>query len=97
MEQVPWNEEAREAREVDKLSVHFCGDHETAEVVFRTVLSVNQLSSHGAAAASCEELALSNSGNPSAGTGRLVAGRPTDQIVLRCRVRKNCSSRTVFF
>ena len=108
VEQVPWNEEAREAREVDKLSIHFCGDHETAEVVFRTVVFVNQPSSYGAVADLCEELALSNSGNPSAGTGRLVAGpqtkdgtcsrrRPTDQIVLRCRVRKNCSSRTVFY
>ena len=94
VEQVPWNEEAGKAREVDKLSIDFCGDHETAEVAFRTVVSVNQPSSYGAVADLCEELALSNSGNPSAGTGRHVAApqtkdgkssrrRPTDQIVLR--------------
>ena len=27
-----------------KLSIHFCGDEDTAEVVLRTIISVNQLS-----------------------------------------------------
>ena len=30
-----------------KLSIHFCGDDETAEVVLRTIISVNQLSVYG--------------------------------------------------
>ena len=36
-----------------KLSIHFCGDHETAEVVVPTVISVNQLSIYGAVADMC--------------------------------------------
>ena len=33
-----------------KMSIHFCGDDETADVVFRTIISVNQLSIYGAVA-----------------------------------------------
>ena len=33
-----------------KLSTHFCGDEDTAEVVLRTIISVNQLSVYGAVA-----------------------------------------------
>ena len=51
------------------LSIHFCCDYETAEVIFCTIVSVNQLSINGPVADLCEELALSNSGNPLAGTG----------------------------
>ena len=32
-----------------KLSVHFCADGDTIETVFRTIISVNQLSIYGAA------------------------------------------------
>ena len=45
------------SKEGGKLSVHFCGDPETVEVVFRTAISVNQLSFYGAVADMCEELA----------------------------------------
>ena len=38
-----------------KLSIHFCADEGTIETVFRTIISVNQLSLHGAVAEMCEE------------------------------------------
>ena len=45
-----------------KLSVHLCGDDNTAELVLRTIISVNQLSIYGAAADMCDELACRISG-----------------------------------
>ena len=38
-----------------KLSIHFCADGETIETVFRTIISVNQLSFYGAVSDLCEE------------------------------------------
>ena len=38
-----------------KLSIHFCADGETIETVFRTIISVNQLSLYGAVAEMCEK------------------------------------------
>ena len=38
-----------------KLSIHYCADHETIETVFRTIVSVNQLSLYGAVSKMCEE------------------------------------------
>ena len=38
-----------------KLSIHFAVDEFTIETIFRIILSVNQLSVHGAVAALCEE------------------------------------------
>ena len=38
-----------------KLSIHFCGGGETAETVFRTIISVNQLSIYGAVSDLCDE------------------------------------------
>ena len=38
-----------------KLSIHFCADEGTIETVFRTIVSVNQLSFHGAVSDLCEE------------------------------------------
>ena len=40
-----------------KLSIHFCGDDKTVEVVLRTIISVVQLSIDGAVADMCDELA----------------------------------------
>ena len=60
-----------------KLSVHFCGDHETAEVVFRTVISGNHL---GSVADMCEELASSISDYP-ASTGKSVAEEKPETMV----------------
>ena len=39
-----------------KLSIHFCADGGTIETVFRTSISVNQLSLDGAVAEMCEKL-----------------------------------------
>ena len=38
-----------------KLSIHYCADMKTIETVFRTIISVNQLSLYGAVAEICEE------------------------------------------
>ena len=38
-----------------KLSMHFCADGRTIETVFRTIISVNQLSIYGAVSDLCEE------------------------------------------
>ena len=38
-----------------QLSVHFCADEGTIKTVFRTIISVNQLSIHGAVSDLCEE------------------------------------------
>ena len=32
------------SKEKGKLSIHFCGDDETVDVILRTIISVNQLS-----------------------------------------------------
>ena len=53
-----------------ELSIHFCGDSHTAELVdFRTIVSVNQLSVYGAVSDLSEELAqrISNYSKQSAG------------------------------
>ena len=49
-----------------KLSIHFCADGETVESVFRTIISVNQLSIYGAVSDLCEECK----------TGHVRTGRP---------------------
>ena len=38
-----------------KLSIHFCADGDTIETVFRTIISVNQLSVYGAVSDLCDE------------------------------------------
>ena len=38
-----------------KLSLHFCAGGDTIETVFRTIISVNQLSIYGAVSDLCEE------------------------------------------
>ena len=38
-----------------KLSIHYCADLDTVKSVFRTIISVNQLSLYGAVAEMCEE------------------------------------------
>ena len=41
-----------------KLSTHFCADGDTIETVFRTTISVNQLSIYGAVSELCEEYSI---------------------------------------
>ena len=38
-----------------KISIHFCADGDTIETVFRTIISVDQLSIYGAVSDVCEE------------------------------------------
>ena len=38
-----------------KLSIHFCADEGMIEIVFRTIISVNQLSIYGVVSDACEE------------------------------------------
>ena len=40
---------------VKKVSIHYCPDGDSIETVFRTIISVNQLSIHGAVPDVCEE------------------------------------------
>ena len=47
-------EERSEAKEVE-ISIHFCAEWDTIEIVFRTMISVNQFSSHWAVSDLCEE------------------------------------------
>ena len=42
--------------------LHFCGDDGTAELVLRTIISINQLSINGALANMCDELTCRISG-----------------------------------
>ena len=51
-----------------QLSIHFCADGSTIETVFRTIISVNQLSIYGAVSDLCEEYSSCRTR-----TGRLVA------------------------
>ena len=44
-----------ESKGCGKLSIHFCADGDTIETVFRTILSVNQLSIYGAVSDLCDE------------------------------------------
>ena len=44
-----------ESKGCGKLSIHFCADGDTSETVFRTILSVNQLSIYGAVSDLCDE------------------------------------------
>ena len=73
-----WNEIWKSKR---NLSLHFCGDDDTAEVVvLRTIVSVNQPSVHGAVAEMCDELTCTISGC-SESTGKLLAQNNSDTMV----------------
>ena len=60
---------------VGKLSIHFCADGETIETVFRTIISVNQLSIYGAVSDLCEEYSSCQ-----ARTGRPVLAEQSDRL-----------------
>ena len=57
------------------------GEDDTAELVLRTIIPVNQLSIYGAVADMCDELACSISGC-SESTGKLVAQSNSETIVM---------------
>ena len=64
-----------------KSSIHFNGSDETVEVVFCTIISVNQLSIYGAEADMCEELAWETS-KCSEDTGRPLAPNDSETMVM---------------
>ena len=77
-----------------KLSVHFCFDDKTVEVVLRTIISVNQLSIYGAVADMFDELACRISGC-SERTGKLVAqNNPEITVIPTELTTTNKSPRT---
>ena len=51
----PLSREVLKNKRGRNLSIHYCADTETIETVFRTLISVNQLSLYGAVAEMCEE------------------------------------------
>ena len=59
-------------------SVRFYAEPETAELLLRTIISVNHFSIHGAVADRCEELAQQLSDHSSCSTGNLVAKMKKD-------------------
>ena len=72
------------------MSIHFCTDGETVETVFRTVISVNQLSIYGTVSDVCEEysacqtrtgiLVLTEQSDPHLAPADVVATTPTPSI-----------------
>ena len=78
-----------------KLSILFCGDDTTVEVVLRTIISVNQLSVYGAVADMCDKLAWRIS-DCSERTGKLVAqDNPETMVILADLMATNKSPRNV--
>ena len=66
-----------------KLSIHFCADEGTIETVFRTIISIDQLSIYGAASDLCEEYKSCH-----ARTGRLVLVGHSDPLFVPTSVMK---------
>ena len=58
-----------------KISIHFCADGETIVTVFRTIISVNQLSICGAVSDLCEEYKACQ-----VRTGKLVLAGQSDPL-----------------
>ena len=58
-----------------KLSIHFCGDYDNVELLFRIIVSVNQLSIRRAVADLCEEFIP-----PLASTGRPMAMEKSESL-----------------
>ena len=58
-----------------KLSLHFCADGDTIESVFRTIVSVNQLSICGAVPDLCEEYSICQTSR-----GRPVEAEQSDRF-----------------
>ena len=61
-----------------KLSIRFCADGDTIETVFRTIISVNQLSIYGAVSELCEEYSICQTS-----TRRLVVAGRSDPLFVR--------------
>ena len=66
---------SRKRSKAGKLSIHFCADGDPIETVFRTIISVNQISIYGAVSEFCEEYSACQ-----ARTGRLVLAGQSDPL-----------------
>ena len=58
-----------------QFSIHFCADQDTITTVFRTIISVNQLSIYGAVSDVCEEYSTCQTS-----TGRPVVAEQSDPL-----------------
>ena len=72
-----------------KLSTQFCADEGTIETVFRTIISVNQLSIYGAVSDFCEECK-----SCPVGTGRLVLAGQSEPLFVSTVVMKTTTPST---
>ena len=72
-EQVRCPEDLCKAKEVETLRYTTTGIQRTAELLFRIIVSVNQLSLYGAVSDWCQELAQLISAHSSSSTGNTVA------------------------
>ena len=72
-----------------KLSIHFCADEGTIETVFRTSISVNQLSIYGAVSDLCDECK-----SCPVRTGRLVLVGQSDPMFVPTSVMKRLTTLT---
>ena len=71
----PLSRKTLKSKRGGKLSIHFCADQGTIETVFRTIISVNQLSFYGAVSDLCEEYKACH-----VRTVRLVLARQSDPL-----------------
>ena len=67
----------------DCFSIHCCADHETIETVFRTIVSVSQLSLDGAVADMCEEYESCHNNTGETRCGRRISSLVCEQEVFR--------------
>ena len=67
-----------------KLSIHYCADFETIDTVFRTIISVNQLSLYGTVSDMCEECDTCHDR-----TGRLVVAGQSNPLFVPNVMRTN--------
>ena len=85
----PLSEGVLKSKGGGKLSTHFCADEGTIETGFRTIVSVNQLSIHGAVSDLCEEYKACH-----VRTGRLVMAGQSDPLFVTTSVMKTPTPST---
>ena len=71
----PWSRGTLKSKRCGKLLIHFCADEDTIETVFRTIISVNQLSIYGAVSDLCDEYSTCQTS-----TGRPVLAGQSDSL-----------------
>ena len=69
------------------LSTHFCGDEDAAELVVRTIISVNKPSIYGAVADMCDELACRISGCSRSPLEPVAQNNPETTVIPWCSLR----------